>query len=182
MKRLISLILLVFWMILIFNFSAMDGEVSHIKSKKIVRRIVENRVVVPTSEVSGSLVRIDKEEENIQKLNKDRETKINKTILKYDESVRKVAHILEYMVLILLAMNFIFQMFQERGKMLLYYLVGILFCICFACLDEFHQSHVAGRSGQMRDIWIDSIGIVIGIEVVVIAKWIKIRIRKKINN
>ena len=37
------------------------------------------------------------------------------------------------------------------------------FCVGFACLDEYHQSFVAGRTPTKRDVYIDSCGIFLGI-------------------
>ena len=62
MKKIISLLLLLLWMILIFNFSAMDGKASHTRSKKIVRSVIENRVVTPTSEIVENVVSVDESE------------------------------------------------------------------------------------------------------------------------
>jgi len=38
----------------------------------------------------------------------------------------------------------------------------ILFCFLWALLDESHQLSVNGRTGQMLDVWIDTIGSIIG--------------------
>lgn len=38
----------------------------------------------------------------------------------------------------------------------------LLFCACYACTDEFHQLFIPGRSGEIRDVCIDSLGACIG--------------------
>ena len=47
-----------------------------------------------------------------------------------------------------------------RGFWLL--LIAGLFCVGFACTDEFHQSFVGGRSPAVRDVCIDTAGALIG--------------------
>jgi VanZ family protein len=45
------------------------------------------------------------------------------------------------------------------------------FCIDFAGLDEYHQSFVAGRSPQKRDVLIDSCGVILGVIIARIIGW-----------
>ena len=45
-------------------------------------------------------------------------------------------------------------------------IVAGLFCVGFAAFDEYHQSFVRGRGPSKRDVAIDSIGIFIGIVLV----------------
>ena len=52
-------------------------------------------------------------------------------------------------------------MYRLRGFWLV--LAAGLFCVCFAGLDEYHQSFISGRSPSLRDVGIDSIGVFIGI-------------------
>ena len=65
--------------------------------------------------------------------------------------VRKLAHMTEYF---LLAVSVSFPLYVYRVR-------GI--CVGFACLDEYHQSFVAGRTPSKRDVMIDSIGIAAGV-------------------
>lgn len=45
----------------------------------------------------------------------------------------------------------------------------------YACTDEFHQLFVEGRSGEFRDICIDSAGVILGIAIAAIIKIIRSR-------
>ena len=36
---------------------------------------------------------------------------------------------------------------------------SFIFCFLYACSDEVHQLYVPGRSGNIKDVFIDSIGI-----------------------
>ena len=47
--------------------------------------------------------------------------------------------------------------------------------ILYACTDEIHQLFVPGRSGMIRDVFIDSIGGIIGISIISIYENIKKR-------
>ena len=43
-----------------------------------------------------------------------------------------------------------------------------LISLIYACSDEFHQLFIAGRAGQIQDVMIDSIGILIGFLIIMI--------------
>lgn len=73
--------------------------------------------------------------------------------------VRKLAHMTEYCVFSLTIL-FPLYLYGVRGKHLL--LFTLVFCVCFAASDEFHQSFVAGRGPSIKDVLIDSIGGSIG--------------------
>ena len=44
-----------------------------------------------------------------------------------------------------------------------FYLFSIVVSFIYACFDEFHQLYVTGRTGQLMDIGIDMIGVLIGV-------------------
>lgn len=70
--------------------------------------------------------------------------------------IRKLAHFTEYLILGVLVTN-----------MLRYYnkktYISIIICILYAISDEIHQLFVVGRSCQIMDMFIDSIGSFSGI-------------------
>lgn len=72
--------------------------------------------------------------------------------------IRKLAHITEYFILGILTINCL-----KDYKINYLYVSSILFCIIYACSDEFHQLFISGRSGTIIDVLIDSIGIILGI-------------------
>jgi len=77
-----------------------------------------------------------------------------------DFVIRKIAHFLEYLILFVL----FFRAFKGTTKLyssIIYYLSFII-SFLYAASDEFHQTLVAGRSGMIRDILIDTIGILFG--------------------
>lgn len=72
--------------------------------------------------------------------------------------IRKCAHMLEYFVLgVLVVLAF------QKQKQLNSFGVCLLFCMLYACSDEFHQLWVSGRSGQLQDALIDTMGALVGI-------------------
>ncbi len=83
--------------------------------------------------------------------------------------VRKAAHMFEYFMLFLLTYyGFIHldstKKLLQKSPLLLSYLVSFL----YACTDEFHQMFVPDRGPSMKDVFIDSIGVTIGLVVVVL--------------
>lgn len=75
---------------------------------------------------------------------------------KWENPIRKLAHITEYFVLAL-TVSFPLYTYGIRNKSL--FLLTILICVCFAASDEYHQSFVAGRGPSVKDVGIDSIGV-----------------------
>ena len=82
--------------------------------------------------------------------------------------IRKTAHFTEYFLLAV-SVAFPLYVYGVRGLRLVFFAGA--FCVGYACLDEYHQSFVAGRSPGKRDIAIDSIGIFFGILVTRIVGW-----------
>lgn len=77
--------------------------------------------------------------------------------------VRKGAHIFAYFVLGILTFNALWRV--DLSKFKLNYPVGlsIIVCALYAVSDEFHQLFVSGRSGEIRDIIIDSCAATVGV-------------------
>ena len=74
--------------------------------------------------------------------------------------VRKIAHFTIYAALggsLYHAARFCGRPRRLTGRL------ALLWCVLYSLSDEFHQWFVSGRSGQLRDILIDSVGAVIGI-------------------
>lgn len=138
--RIILVVAIIFWMGVIFGFSAADGDASRSTSDVITEIVIENFY----SEYD-SMQTEDKEE------------------LWNDISfaVRKTGHFGEYAILAILMSLFLltFEKFCQNKKMLL---VAIVFSFLYAITDEVHQSFVAGRSPKVMDVCIDSAGAVCG--------------------
>ena len=125
---------------IIFGFSSQEGTQSSGISEKVAGIIVDAAEDIFNSNVSEA----------------DRQQMIQD--LQFP--IRKCAHITEYMILTLLIGVGLYA-WNIRDKRLM-----ILECAAafiFACTDEFHQLFVPERSGQFKDVMIDSIGILAAI-------------------
>ncbi len=82
--------------------------------------------------------------------------------------VRKTAHFTEYFLLAV-TVAFPLYVYGVRGLWLVFF-AGV-FCAGFACLDEYHQSFIDGRSPSKRDVFIDCCGVLPGIILTRIVGW-----------
>ena len=87
----------------------------------------------------------------------------------YQYPVRKLAHMTEY-CLLAICVSLPLYVYGLRGFALTF-LAGIL-CVAFAASDEFHQTMVANRGPSVKDVGIDSIGVLFGITFVRLFCWI----------
>ena len=136
MKKTISFIVLILWMIVIFSFSSADANKSTGTSDKVITTMIEIKDKITNNETPNN------EKEIIVK---------NSSFY-----IRKIAHITEYLILGFL----IFNLLKQYSVTNIYYAIGL--SILYSCTDEFHQLFISGRSGSIRDVLIDSIGILIG--------------------
>lgn len=74
--------------------------------------------------------------------------------------IRKLAHLLIYFILAILICNFLKE-FPLKYKEL--FIICLFSCVIYALSDEVHQTFVSGRSGNVLDVFIDSIGSIIGL-------------------
>ena len=136
MKKIISFIVLILWMIVIFSFSSADANKSTGTSDKVITTMIEIKDKIT-----------------------DQETPISeKEIIVKNSSfyVRKIAHITEYLILGFLMFNLL----KQYSVTNIYYAIGL--SILYSCTDEFHQLFINGRSGSFKDVLIDTIGILLG--------------------
>ena len=136
MKKTISIVSLILWMIVIFSFSSADANKSTGTSDKVITTMIEIKDKITNNETPNN------EKEIIVK---------NSSFY-----IRKIAHITEYLILGFL----IFNLLKQYSVTNIYYAIGL--SILYSCTDEFHQLFISGRSGSIRDVLIDSIGILIG--------------------
>ena len=76
--------------------------------------------------------------------------------------LRKCAHFTEFMILGLLARNA-----MQYIKLQFKTISTMTFCVSIAAVDETLQLFVSGRAGRVQDVLIDSVGVLVGIVVVV---------------
>ena len=134
--RPIFLIFAVIWMITVFKFSSQPADTSENTSLNLTKRIVN---VFFNSKSSV-------EKEQITE--------------KLDPYIRKLAHFTLYAIGGILIANYI-NTYNIKDKNKIIYSIGI--GATYACTDEFHQLFVEGRSGQLTDVLIDSLGVATGV-------------------
>ncbi|MCK5762965.1 MAG: VanZ family protein [Clostridiales bacterium] len=92
----------------------------------------------------------------IEKVNFDIEFDIES----FHHIIRKCAHFTAYLILGAFAVNAL-KRSEIKGQRS--FVLALLFCVLYAMSDEFHQLFVLGRSGEIKDVVIDSIGSITGI-------------------
>lgn len=80
--------------------------------------------------------------------------------------IRKSAHMFSYFLLAVLLFMSMYDNSKNIGKVAF---LTILFTFLYACTDEFHQLYIPGRSGEFKDVMIDTAGGILGCLVV----WLK---------
>lgn len=73
---------------------------------------------------------------------------------------RKAAHFFAYFLLGVLVFNALHISEVEFSQA---FLIAFIICVFYAISDEVHQLYIPGRSGEIRDVVIDSIGSAVGI-------------------
>ena len=89
---------------------------------------------------------------------------INKETLSF--LIRKASHMSEYAILLALLYYALSKTFTYKYNLLL----SFIFAFLYACSDEFHQLFIPGRSGQFRDVLIDSSGALIMLLIIICIK------------
>ena len=76
--------------------------------------------------------------------------------------VRKSAHIIAYFILGILMYRAL-RVSIHRWRARTVVSLALLSCSLYAVTDEIHQLFVPGRSGELRDVMIDSIAALVGV-------------------
>jgi len=153
MKRILLWILVISWMCLIFYFSAQNSRESTNQSRGVVDKI---------NIIEKYDYKTDIEKEQI--------------MISIDAKIRKVAHASVFLVLGVLVCFLIKEFTLDIKKILV---ICFIICITYAIGDEIHQLYVPGRSGEFKDVIIDTIGLLTG-EMIFYLSGIKIW--KKVKN
>ncbi len=134
-EKIIKIILIVIWMVIVFNFSNQRGEESSGTSSRVTKVIV-------------NIITKDEEEPNKQ------------IVEKTEKIVRKGAHYTIYTIGGFLIISYTYLMEKTKKQKILY---SLLFGIFYAVTDEIHQYFVPGRSARLFDVGIDTLGVLTGI-------------------
>ena len=142
MKKKIFAILLVLWMGFIFSMSSQNSTVSSNTSGGTIRMIM------------STVPKFDEQSEEVQ----------DEIVESLQYITRKSAHFIGYMILGILAILLFLQYENIKYKGWSAFLLSVLYAIS----DEVHQLFVPGRSGQVKDVLIDSCGAALGIVIVIL--------------
>ena len=141
-------ILAIIWMVVIFCFSAADGNESS-KTSGWVGKMIGHIFVSGFDEMSESEQAAWAE--------------------KIEYPIRKAAHATEYALLALLVFGALPLSGFQR------YAAAWLFAVFYAGTDEFHQLFVPGRAGKLFDVGVDSLGALTGLLILAGIRWLHYR-------
>ena len=80
-------------------------------------------------------------------------------VMSINKAVRKTAHFMEYAVLAMLLTGAFDADDKKKSRI---FAQAVIVAALYASSDEFHQTFVAGRSGKIGDVLIDSAGAICG--------------------
>lgn len=132
-------VLLLALYLVIFGFSAQNGEQSGSVSMQLSEKCVE---ILNT--ISG------KNWEN---------TAVESAAMFFEHPLRKLAHFSEYACMGILIFSIVYQWVMGKKK----YLIATLWVFLSAAVDEWHQSFVPGRYASIKDVLLDTCGGICGI-------------------
>ena len=151
--KILNIILIIIWMITIFRFSGQIGTESGNTSRKFTVQIIK---IITGKNLSINEPFID----NIQLF------------------IRKLAHFSIYTIGGFLIMNYQYGTNKKEYRKILY---SIIFGGSYAITDEIHQIFVPGRSGNIFDVGIDTLGVVTGVLIYITFRKILKKVRKRCN-
>lgn len=156
-KKPVRWVMVVLWMLVIFSMSHLNNVKSWYLTGELLTVIQTGSVDTETSY-----------EEKMSSYNED----TTADLMVY---LRKLAHVIEYMILGILvyfALSFDFAIRKSA--------VGAMgFGWFYGYLDELHQLFVPGRTGSLTDVFLDGVGVTIGVGLCV---WLALKSRKGLQN
>lgn len=152
--RIILILLLLCTFFVIFGFSSQDGKTSGGLSRTITEKILQ---------ISNKYNNLEKEQKE-------------KVADRTEKIIRKTAHFSIYTIVGLLLMSLLSTYhINEKRRIIISIILGML----YATTDEFHQSFTPGRAPKLTDIYIDTLGVILGTLIILLV--IKIYKKKSIE-
>lgn len=136
--KLLSFLPTIIMLSVIFLFSGQQGDASAELSSGVTYKIVEFEGKIKKEQLDNNMI-----EQRVEELH---------------FYVRKMGHISEFFLLGI-AMSIPCFVYRIKGRKLIFIPIGC--AILCAALDEFHQLFISGRDAALRDVFIDSIGIIL---------------------
>ena len=132
----------------IYKLSSMNSSNSNGKSRDIISIFIED-----TLDITNKYGITDSHPDD---------NKIVKATRLLNKPFRKIMHASVYFVLAFIIICFINYLF-DNNKYLLSCIITILIIFAFAGFDEFHQTFVSGRTGDIKDVLIDTAGALVAL-------------------
>lgn len=151
--KIFNIILIVVWMITIFVFSGQQGTESGGTSRKFTVAIIQI-ITGKRLELNHPFV------EGVQFV------------------IRKLAHFTIYAIGGFLIMNYTYSIEKTMKQKILF---SIVLGETYAITDEIHQFFVPGRSAQIFDVCIDTLGLTVGVFVYLLVRRIIRCIKRKVD-
>ena len=93
-----------------------------------------------------------------------------------DHPLRKAAHVTDFAVLGVLVSLSAGELLSDRKKQ---FSTALIISVLYAAADELHQLFVPGRSAEIRDVLIDSGGVLIGVLIIAVLAILSEKTREK---
>lgn len=154
-KAVVFCLLTLIWMIVIFMFSAQNADDSTEQSSFVTNVLMS---------IFSSVYRDSNISDKMQ------------IIESMSFAIRKMAHFSIYSVLGLFSFLSVYYLTKFSDKTPF---ISLPICFIYACSDEIHQLFVPGRSGQLRDVFIDFSGALLMTIVVLAIRKIYRKIKTK---
>ena len=138
LKIILLLIIAIGWMVCIFKLSGMNSKNSNGKSTDIISLFIEDALDITSDEKLAHASEL------------------------INAPARKVIHASVYFILAFFSM-LLWDVILDHKHYFIALLLSFIICVIFAISDEFHQTFVAGRTGQSLDVLIDSAGALVGL-------------------
>lgn len=148
LKIFLILALAVGWMFCIYKLSGMNSSKSNGKSADILSIIIADAL-----DVTNDYGITDSHPSD---------AKIERASTLMNTPMRKVMHASVYLILAFFLM-ILLNIISDHKYYWLTLLIALVLSVVFAITDEYHQTFVAGRTGQKMDVIIDSLGALIGL-------------------
>jgi len=139
-KIILASIPLILWMSLIFFFSHQKADNSSELSEGATKKIITFVIKIVDSNAG--------------------EAKVDEIVDTFNPSIRKLAHFTEYFILGILLVNLFIKIPMSLKKIVFLSIISVML---YATSDEVHQIFIEGRSCQLKDILLDTLGGVLAI-------------------
>ncbi len=164
LQKILASILVLMWMITVFIFSSQDG-IDTLNTSGAVISVIESKTTNDSSNVvSDNLGKTDNK--NSLENKRYKYTYSNKI----QKLVRKNAHYFLYMLGGVFLSVFFCANSKYKSSQIKLAIYAIITGIVYTFTDEFHQRFVPGRTGSLKDVFIDSMGVITGAVLVYILR------------